>query len=107
MVIFRGFPYDEDTLSLAISETFARRGTPLPRTIPTFNLKDFPEDALKPYGIEAQHSDECGLRCSQEAKGQPEEPADERRRASRVVGTPGTRPNGFESAQVRGTHLTL
>ena len=27
-------------------------------TIVTFNLKDFPEDALKPYGIEAQHPDE-------------------------------------------------
>jgi hypothetical protein len=27
-------------------------------TIATFNLKDFPEDALKPYGIEAQHPDE-------------------------------------------------
>ena len=26
--------------------------------IVTFNLKDFPEDALKPYGIEAQHPDE-------------------------------------------------
>lgn len=25
--------------------------------IVTFNLKDFPEDALKPYGIEAQHPD--------------------------------------------------
>ena len=27
-------------------------------TIVTFNLKDFPEDALRPYGIEAQHPDE-------------------------------------------------
>jgi len=27
-------------------------------TIVTFNLKDFPEDALKPYGIQAQHPDE-------------------------------------------------
>ena len=27
-------------------------------TIVTFNLKDFPEEALKPYGIEAQHPDE-------------------------------------------------
>ena len=27
-------------------------------TIVTFNLRDFPEDALKPYGIEAQHPDE-------------------------------------------------
>ena len=27
-------------------------------TIVTFNLKDFPENALKPYGIEAQHPDE-------------------------------------------------
>ena len=27
-------------------------------TIVTFNLKDFPEDALKPYGIEARHPDE-------------------------------------------------
>ena len=26
--------------------------------IVTFNLKDFPEDALKPYGIEAQHPDD-------------------------------------------------
>lgn len=27
-------------------------------TIVTFNLKDFPEDAHRPYGIEAQHPDE-------------------------------------------------
>jgi hypothetical protein len=27
-------------------------------TIVTFNLRDFPEDALKPYGIGAQHPDE-------------------------------------------------
>jgi hypothetical protein len=27
-------------------------------TIVTFNLKDFPEEALKPYGIKAQHPDE-------------------------------------------------
>ena len=27
-------------------------------TIVTFNLKDFPEDALRPYGIEAQHPDD-------------------------------------------------
>jgi hypothetical protein len=27
-------------------------------TIVTFNLKDFPEHALKPYGIEARHPDE-------------------------------------------------
>ena len=26
--------------------------------IVTFNLRDFPADALKPYGIEAQHPDE-------------------------------------------------
>jgi len=44
MVIFRGFPYDEDTLSLAISETFARRGTPLPRTIPIGLSDEFGND---------------------------------------------------------------
>jgi len=29
--------------------------------IVTCNLKDFPEDALRPYGIEAQHPDEFVL----------------------------------------------
>lgn len=58
-------------------------------TIVTFNLKDFPEDALKPYGIDAQHPDEflnCQLdfapnvvcAAGQEAPRQPKEPADER-----------------------------
>jgi hypothetical protein len=34
LVIFRAFPYDDDTLAHAIAETFTRRGTPLPRTVP-------------------------------------------------------------------------
>ena len=28
------------------------------RSIVTYNLKDFPEQALKPFGIEAKHPDE-------------------------------------------------
>jgi hypothetical protein len=34
LVIFHRFPYDNSTLARAIAETFARRKTPLPRTIP-------------------------------------------------------------------------
>lgn len=44
LVIFRRFPYDEGTLARAIAETFARRGTPLPRTIPPGVSDDFGDD---------------------------------------------------------------
>ena len=44
LVIFRQFPYDESTLARAITETFARRGTPLPRTVPPGLSKDFGDD---------------------------------------------------------------
>lgn len=43
-------PDDRHVLAAAI-----RAGADL---IVTFNLKDFPEEALKPYGIEAQHPDD-------------------------------------------------
>jgi hypothetical protein len=43
-------PNDRHVLAAAI-----RAGANL---IVTFNLKDFPEEALKPYGIEAQHPDD-------------------------------------------------
>lgn len=38
IVIFRAFPYDDGTLAHAIAGTFARRGTPLPRTVPPERL---------------------------------------------------------------------
>jgi hypothetical protein len=44
LVIFRGFPYDDDTLARAIAGTFARRGTPLPRTVPTGLSDEFGAD---------------------------------------------------------------
>jgi len=44
LVIFRQFPYDESTLTRAIVETFARRGTPLPRTVPPGLTDDFGDD---------------------------------------------------------------
>ena len=44
LVIFRRFPYDESTLTRAIVETFARRGTPLPRTVPPGLSDDFGDD---------------------------------------------------------------
>ena len=44
LVIFRRFPYDEATLTRAIVETFARRGTPLPRTVPPGLSDDFGGD---------------------------------------------------------------
>jgi len=44
LVIFRRFPYDESTLTRAIVETFARRGTPLPRTVPPGLTDDFGDD---------------------------------------------------------------
>ena len=44
LVIFRRFPYDEATLARAIVETFAHRGTPLPRTVPPGLSDDFGDD---------------------------------------------------------------
>jgi hypothetical protein len=44
LVIFRRFPYDEGTLARAIAETFARRGTPLPQTVPPGLSDDFGDD---------------------------------------------------------------
>jgi predicted nucleotidyltransferase component of viral defense system len=44
LVIFRRFPYDESTLARAIAETFARRGTPLSRTVPPGLSDDFGDD---------------------------------------------------------------
>jgi len=43
-MIFRRFPYDEATLARAMVETFARRGTPLPRTVPPGLSDDFGDD---------------------------------------------------------------
>lgn len=70
-------PKDRHVLAAAI-----RAGADV---IVTFNLKDFPENDLKPYGIEAQHPDDfltfqldlapnivCA--CSQAAQGKPQEP---------------------------------
>lgn len=44
LVIFRAFPYDDGTLAHAIAGTFARRGTPLPRTVPPGLSDDFGSD---------------------------------------------------------------
>ncbi len=70
-------PKDRHVLAAAI-----RAGADV---IVTFNLKDFPENDLKPYGIEAQHPNDfltfqldlapnivCA--CSQAAQGKPQEP---------------------------------
>lgn len=45
LVIFRRFRYDDGTLAQAIGETFARRGTPLPRTIPPGLSDEFGSDS--------------------------------------------------------------
>jgi predicted nucleotidyltransferase component of viral defense system len=45
LVIFRRFPCDEGTLARAIAETFARRGTPLPRTVPPGLSDEFGSDS--------------------------------------------------------------
>jgi predicted nucleotidyltransferase component of viral defense system len=44
LVIFRSFPYEDGTLAQAIEETFARRGTPLPRVIPQGLSDEFGSD---------------------------------------------------------------
>jgi predicted nucleotidyltransferase component of viral defense system len=44
LVIFRRFPYDDSMLARAIAETFARRGTPLPRTVPPGLSDEFGSD---------------------------------------------------------------
>jgi len=44
LVIFRRFPYEDGTLAQAIEETFARRGTPLPRVIPQGLSDEFGSD---------------------------------------------------------------
>lgn len=44
LVIFRRFPYDDSMLARAMVETFARRGTPLPRIVPPGLSDDFGDD---------------------------------------------------------------
>jgi predicted nucleotidyltransferase component of viral defense system len=44
LVIFRRFRYDDGTLARAIGETFARRGTPLPRIVPQGLSDEFGSD---------------------------------------------------------------
>lgn len=44
LVIFRRFPYDDGILARAIGETFARRGTPLPRVVPQGLSDEFGSD---------------------------------------------------------------
>ena len=44
LVIFRQYPYDSRLLPLAVAETFARRGTPLPRTVPPGLSDEFGND---------------------------------------------------------------
>lgn len=44
LVIFRRFPYDDSMLARAIAETFARRGTPLPRNVPPGLSDEFGSD---------------------------------------------------------------
>jgi predicted nucleotidyltransferase component of viral defense system len=46
IVIFRRFPYDDGMLACAIRETFTRRGTPLPRTVPPGLSDDFGDDPM-------------------------------------------------------------
>jgi len=44
LVIFRQYPYDSRLLTRAVAETFARRGTPLPRTVPPGLSDEFGSD---------------------------------------------------------------
>lgn len=44
LVIFRQFPCDDHLLTRAVAETFARRGTPLPRTVPPGLSSEFGND---------------------------------------------------------------
>lgn len=46
IVTFRTFSYDEGLLARAIAETFLRRGTPLPRTIPAGLSDEFGNDPV-------------------------------------------------------------
>jgi len=42
--IFRKYPHDDRLLALAVAQTFARRGTPLPRTVPSGLSDEFGSD---------------------------------------------------------------
>lgn len=44
LVIFRQYPYDSRLLARAVAQTFARRGTPLPRTVPPGLSDEFGND---------------------------------------------------------------
>lgn len=44
LVIFRQYPYDSRLLARAVAETFARRGTPLPRAVPPGLSEEFGSD---------------------------------------------------------------
>jgi hypothetical protein len=44
LVIFRQYPYDSRLLTRAVAETFARRGTPLPRAVPPGLSDEFGSD---------------------------------------------------------------
>lgn len=44
LVIFRHYPYDNRLLARAVAETFGRRGTPLPRTVPPGLSDEFGSD---------------------------------------------------------------
>lgn len=46
LVIFRQYPYDSRLLQHAVGETFARRGTPLPRTVPPGLSDEFGNDPV-------------------------------------------------------------
>lgn len=46
LVIFRQYPYDSRLLQHAVCETFARRGTPLPRTVPPGLSDEFGNDPV-------------------------------------------------------------
>jgi predicted nucleotidyltransferase component of viral defense system len=44
LVIFRQYPYDDRLLTRAVAQTFARRGTPLPREVPPGLSDEFGSD---------------------------------------------------------------
>mgnify|MGYP006278339403 CR=1 FL=1 len=46
LVIFRQYPYDSGILTRAVAETFARRGTPLPRAVPPGLSDEFGNDPV-------------------------------------------------------------
>ena len=85
--------------------------------IVTYNLKDFPEENLAPYDIEAQHPDDflvglldeapgVVLRRRQASAGESSQPAQDGSGTPRNIGKPGTDPICFSAQSVYRPALT-